>query len=189
MKSKYPEIIYGGAFSPPTIAHKAVIDGVLQRITQKVLIVPSGDRSDKQYAYDTPTRKWFFQAFSREFEGLQVEVDTTFIDNHLPTTTLGIDDFYKQKYGYSLPQVFGADVVNSMRWWDPTPSWQERLLRVLPKILIARKWVEMVLDGLENYVILDVDVPEASSTAVREQWRIDLLTPRVRKLYESILTK
>jgi nicotinic acid mononucleotide adenylyltransferase len=41
----HPLVIYGGAFSPPTIGHKAVIDGLIREgIAEKVLLVPSGMR-------------------------------------------------------------------------------------------------------------------------------------------------
>lgn len=85
------------------------------------------------------------------------------------TTTLGMDRYYYEKYGYHIPQVFGADVLESMPHWDSNPESRVRLLRILPKIILVRKGVDMILDNFDNFSLHNLDVPEASSTAVREE--------------------
>ncbi len=186
---KHKIVSYGWAFTPPTIGHKAIIDGLLEKIAEKVLIIPSGPRIDKTYAYSREVRKRFLEIFASEFEDGRVELDTTWLDGEWETTTLGMDDVLTTRYGYSIPQVFGADVSGSMKNWDYDNTNRDRLIRLLPKIFVARKWVELILDDMDHYEILDIEVPEASSTAVREQGRVDLLTERVRDAYQNLVLK
>jgi nicotinic acid mononucleotide adenylyltransferase len=184
----HPFVIYGGAFSPPTIGHKAVVDGLIREgIAERVILVPSGARWDKAYAYSDSVRKEFLRAFLYDIESGSAELDTTFMDHGGQTTTLGMDRYYYEKYGYHIPQVFGADVLESMPHWDSDPENKNTLLRILPKIILVRKGIDMILDGLDNYSLHDLDIPEASSTAVREKGRVDLLTQNVRTLYERTL--
>lgn len=74
-------VSYGGAFTPPTIGHKAIIDGLLERgISEKVLIIPSGPRIDKVYAYSDSIRRRLLEVFASEFPSGSVELDTTWMD-------------------------------------------------------------------------------------------------------------
>lgn len=183
-------VSYGGAFTPPTIGHKAIIDGLLERgIAKKVLIIPSGPRVDKVYAYSDSIRRRLLEVFASEFPSGSVELDTTWMDGKWETTTLGMDDVLTERYGYSIPQVFWADVIESMPTWDYDENQKNRLLLRLPKIFLSRNGVEMKLDGLGSYEVYDLDVPSASSTLVREQGRVDLLSEKVRAEYLMLTSR
>lgn len=182
------EIILGSAFCPPTIGHQAIVNALLEIPgIHTVRLVPSGPRYDKVYAFQKNVRRRLVEIFAQEFEDPRVVADFTFFDSLKQTTTLGMDEYYKRKNGVSPIQVFGADVVTTMATWPNTPEDRDYLLNKLPKIFLSRKWVELNLEWRWNYTVLETEIPEASSTAVREQGRIDLLTSRVRDAYNTLV--
>lgn len=192
MKNEWSKniVVYGGAFTPPTIGHHAIVQALLTKIQpDKLLIVPSGPRIDKEYAFQKDVRRRLVEVFAQEFGDSRVETDFTFLEWSDETTTLGIDRYYRNQFGFSPTQVFGADVTTSMPLWPNTDDDRRYLLGDLPKIFLTRKWVLLDLEGKGNYALLDADIPEASSTAVRERWRVDLLTTKVREAYEQLIIK
>lgn len=76
-----------------------------------------------------------------------------------------------------------------MPTWDYDENQKNRLLLRLPKIFLSRKGIEMRLEGLGNYEVYDLDVPSASSTLVREQGRVDLLSEKVRAEYLRLISQ
>jgi nicotinic acid mononucleotide adenylyltransferase len=189
MKNNTPKIVvYGGAFTPPTIGHHEIVRALLTHLDiDHLLIVPSGPRIDKAYALEKETRRQIIQVFADEFGDDRVEADFTFLDGESDTTTLGMDRHYREQFGESPIQVFGADVTHSMERWPNSPANREYLLRELPKVFLSRAWVDMSLEWKDNYSIINTIIPEVSSTAVREQGRVELLTDRVRETYQRLV--
>ncbi|MBX9809960.1 hypothetical protein K2X92_06225 [Candidatus Gracilibacteria bacterium] len=188
MNNTPTEIVFGSALCPPTIAHKAIVNA-LQKIEkiQKIRVVPSGPRYDKVYSIRNDVRRKLIEIFVEEFDDPRVVVDFTFFDSNTQTTSLGIDKYYREQTGKSPFQVFGADVITSMEKWPNSPEDREYLLESMPKIFLRRSGVELNLEGRGNYQLLDTVIPKASSTAVREQERLDLLTIKVRVAYQRLV--
>ena len=182
------EIVLGSAFCPPTIGHKAIVDALrsIEGI-DRIRLVPSGPRIDKVYAFQKDVRRKLIEIFAWEFEDPRVVADFTFFDSPEQTTTLGMDQYYREQNGVSPIQVFGADVVKMMETWPNLPEDRDYLLNRMPKIFLSRVGVELDLSGRWNYQLLDVAIPQASSTAVREEGRLDLLTDQVRAAYQSLV--
>lgn len=47
---KSPLVMYGGAFNPPHLDHislTGIVGKLLETVAERVLIIPTGDRSDK----------------------------------------------------------------------------------------------------------------------------------------------
>lgn len=63
----------------------------------KLLIVPSGPRADKEYAIEKETRRRIIEIFASEFADTRIEADFTFFDSPTQTTTLGMDNYYREK--------------------------------------------------------------------------------------------
>lgn len=181
-------VVYGWAFTPPTRWHHAIVKALLENMNiSKLLIVPSGPRADKEYAIEKETRRRIIEIFASEFADTRIEADFTFFDSPTQTTTLGMDNYYREKIWVSPFQVFGADVTSSMEKWPNTPNDREYLLREMPKVFLSRAGVPMNLEWKWNYQLIDATIPEASSTAVREEGRLDLLTDRVREAYQKLV--
>jgi nicotinic acid mononucleotide adenylyltransferase len=182
------EIILGSAFCPPTIGHHAIVRA-LQKIENidRIRLVPSGPRIDKVYAFQNDVRRKLIEIFVAEFADDRIVADFTFFDSQEQTTTLGMDQYYREKNGQSPIQVFGADVVKTMETWPNSPEDRRYLLEEMPKIFLSRSGVSLDLEGRGNYQLLETAIPEASSTAVREKGRLDLLTDRVRAEYQRLV--
>ncbi len=182
------KIILGSAFCPPTIGHHAIVNALrtIENI-DTIRLVPSGPRIDKVYALHNDIRRKLIEVFVSEFDDPRIIADFTFFDSSEQTTTLGMDQYYREKNGVSPIQVFGADVVKTMETWPNSPEDRRYILEQMPKIFLSRSGVELDLSWRGNYQILDADIPEASSTAVREHGRLDLLTTWVREVYERLV--
>lgn len=69
----------------------------------------------------------------------RVEIDTACMDGRVDSTTLAQAEYLRSKYGYDVPQVFGADVAPRMHEWDPSGL----VARKLPKIFVTRPGYEI----------------------------------------------
>ena len=140
MKNNTPKtVVYGGAFTPPTIGHHQIVRALLDHLDiDHLLIVPSGPRNDKAYALEKETRRQIIQIFADEFGDNRVHADFTFLDGESDTTTLGMDRHYRDRFGESPIQVFGADVLTSMEKWPNSPADRAYLLREMPKVFLSR---------------------------------------------------
>ena len=188
MNSSLNIVVYGWAFAPPTIWHHAVVQAILENMDiEKLLIVPSGPRTDKSYTIEKETRRRIIEVFASEFDDPRVMVDFTFLDSCTNTTTLAMDGYYQKLFGWSPFQVFGADAANSMQDWPNTPEYRKYLLREMPKIFLTRHSIDLDLKWKSSYRLIDADIPDASSTAVRENGRLDLLTEGVREIYQQLV--
>ncbi len=141
------EIIFGSALCPPTIAHKVIVNA-LQGIENidRIRVVPSGLRYDKVYAFQNAVRRKLIEIFVSEFDDPRVVADFTFFDSTSPTTTLGMDTYYREQTGTSPFQVFGADVITAMEKWPNSPEDRDYLLNRMPKIFLGRSGVELNLE-------------------------------------------
>ena len=188
MNKKPREIVFGSALCPPTIGHHVIVQELMRMPDiARIRIVPSGPRPDKVYAIQDSIRRQLIEVFAAEFDDPRVIADFAFFDSDRETTTLGMDRYYRELIGTSPYQVFGADVVASMENWPNSPEDRRYLLEQLPKIFLTRHGIELDLTGRGNYQLLDTEIPEASSTAVREHGRIDLLTEKVRSAYQALV--
>jgi nicotinic acid mononucleotide adenylyltransferase len=184
MNNSPTEIVIGSALCPPTIWHHAIVKALLKiQNIEKIRVVPSGPRYDKVYTLSNDIRRRLIDAFVAEFEDSRVVADFTFFESETQTTTLGMDQYYRDLIWQSPYQVFGADVVKTMETWPNSPVDKKYLLEEMPKIFLIRQGVEMNLEWRWNYQLMDAVIPNASSTLVREQGRIDLLTEKVRDVY------
>lgn len=140
MKNNIPKtVVYGGAFTPPTIGHHEIVRALLTHLDiDRLLIVPSGPRIDKAYALEKETRRQIIQVFADEFGDDRVEADFTFLDGESDTTTLRMDRHYREQFGESPIQVFGADVLTSMEKWPNSDNDRAYLLKQLPKVFLSR---------------------------------------------------
>lgn len=164
-------IVYGGAFDPPQLAHQNLIGQIHRRFEpSRIIIVPSGPRSDKEYKVTTEHRKRIMQIFvdSIQEDFPNTELCEDFLLGKMPNTTLITDAFFQGKLGYSPTQVFGTDVIPQMSLWDPS----KRVEQKIPKIFVSRKGFTPDMSRLDNYQVFEPEFPKGiaslSSTIVRE---------------------
>lgn len=167
---KQETIIYGGAFNPPTLAHKAILEACVSYAeTQKadVWVMPSGDRLDKSIATSRERRLAYVAAMivSAEASYITPKVVTTELDRTIMVETY--DTVKELEAGYpdrKFTFVFGADSTETMASWKNG----EELLEELSMIVVERAG-SIVNPMARHAVRLEVETPNVSSTQVRER--------------------
>ena len=94
-------VMYGGAFNPPHLDHTGedgVLGTLLKTVSTRVLLIPTGIRSDKDYENVTPRERLTLLEYATEAYG-----DTV---GYHDTTTLAQARYLREKYGRDIPQVF-----------------------------------------------------------------------------------
>lgn len=165
-------IIYGGAFDPPQLAHQDLVEQLNRAYhPAKIILVPSGPRYDKAYKVSDEHRKNIIHIFARSLQNTMkhVELCEDFMLGLIPeTTTLGMDTYFRERFGHSPRQVFGTDVIPHMSTWDPSGQVE----RVMPKIFVSREGFTPPMHSLDNYLLFNPkfpkDIAALSSTTVRE---------------------
>jgi len=108
-------VMYGGAFNPPHKDHTGIIGKLLESTAEKIIIIPTGKRDDKDYSDVTDKERESMIRLATEEFGKCAIIDTTFLYGDMPTTTLNQARYLEEKYGREIPQVFGSDVAPRMR--------------------------------------------------------------------------
>lgn len=170
-KPNRPEtIIYGGAFNPPTLAHVAILQAVLEfaEPTQsEVWVMPSGTRLDKAIDVPRVSRLEYVHAMIADasHHRASVQVNTSELDRAGPTETYDTVKRLQAEYpGRDFRFVFGADSTQTM------PSWRggAELLDQLPMLVVNRPG-SMVNPMARHALKLSVVTPDISSTEVRRR--------------------
>lgn len=181
-------VMYGGAFNPPHldhIGHDGVVGTLLGSVAEKVLIIPTGKREDKDYGDISDDHRLRLLELATEDFGDRIEIDPILLSGQIDSTTLAQARYLREKYGYDIPQVFGSDVAPNMKKWDQSGY----VARALPKIFLIRPGFPLDDASLGNYQEVDFASRGFSSTEVRKCVRdillgntsIDVLKNRVQK--------
>jgi len=167
---KKETIIYGGAFNPPTLAHKAILDAsadYAQTRQADVWVMPSGDRSDKTIRTSRDLRLAYINAMIESIDNTEVvpQVVTTELDRTIMVETYDtvkeLEDQYPDR---TFTFVFGADSTETMAQWHGGNV----LLETLSMLVVEREG-SVVNPMAKHAVRMQVNVPNVSSTQVRER--------------------
>lgn len=187
--------VYCGAFNPPTIAHKNVIESVINVwLADRIIFCPTGPREDKTYGIKEEIREEIFEIFSKEIHTLWIpmEVSRYFYQDgsSVNTTTRWVDTYITQEYWVRPHHIFGYDVISKIADWSDNP-WKY-IEKKLKKIFISRPEYIADFSGLCNYQVIDLGERNIniSSTLVRKilnkWWKIShLTTPNVGSFLEE----
>lgn len=163
---KHNVVMYGGAFNPPHLDHTGkhgIIGKLLDTITDKVIIIPTGKRDDKWYHGVSDADRLEMLRRATEEYGDRVEIDSILLEWRIESTTRAQADYLREKFWYDVAQVFGSDVAPRMLEWDPTGY----VAYDLPKVFVTRPWYEIT--GVGNYDTLEFNSRGFSSTDVRRE--------------------
>lgn len=184
-------IIYGGAFNPPTIAHHAILQACIdhaETIDADVWLLPSGDRTDKSIESGYDQRMEMLRALTADVirRSVNIYINTSEIDRDEQTETYDtVMEINSSHADREFIWVFGSDSVNTMPEWGHG-DW---LVDNLPMLVVNRPNYPLEVRG--RYAeVLDVEMPETSSTEVRERMQADeeiedLVTPSVYAILNS----
>ena len=163
--------VYGWAFNPPTLWHQAVITKMLtQNKVDKIIFTPDWDRLDKDYWVSKNLRIKMLENFYESLveKWLNIEFEDYFLKQKAQkTTTMDVERYFIEKLGLQPHHIFWIDVIESMPNW----SWNinQYLENDLKKIFLNRKWFILPKNiNMKNYIVLDLDILEVSSTIARQ---------------------
>jgi len=167
---KQETIIYGGAFNPPTLAHKAILDACAdyaQTRQADVWVMPSGDRQDKTIRTSRAMRLAYIDAMIESVDNTEVvpQVVTTELDRTIMVETYDTIKELEAEYpDRTFTFVFGADSTETMASWHGG----EELLANLSMLVVEREG-SIVNPMARHAVRMQVNTPNVSSTQVRER--------------------
>jgi len=129
--------IFGGAFDPPHVGHSAIVRALLHyKNPEKIVIIPSSERDDKEYHVSDRHRLAMLEIFCEEIGDARVVLDDYFVKNwHGKMITRDVDQYAKKTYGTQIVHIFGTDTIASMPDWDE----EGYAARVVEKIFIPRE--------------------------------------------------
>lgn len=164
--------VYGGAFNPPTIAHQKIAEELVRCARPQnagVIILPSGNRSDKQI--DTPLniRLDYLKAMIADIgdRGVIVSIETMELYRGYEIQTSETAVEMSAKYpNDELVWVFGSDSFNTIPEWEGGAQ----LLEDLSMMIIERPGypVNPALYSTQEKITLS-SVSGTSSTEVRNR--------------------
>ena len=186
--------ILGGAFDPPHVGHAAIVKSILaKKHPEKIVIIPSSARNDKQYAVSDENRLAMLEIFADEIcnsfgaeynlslftsetgefcrDDKKVAVDDYFVRNwKWEMITKDVDVYCQKKYGEDIIHIFGTDTIESMPIWDS----EGYAARVVKKLFVPRglrhcEWSEAIQEQ-NNDSSLSLD--RHASLAMTEQGAI-----------------
>ena len=171
------DIIYGGAFNPPTIAHASIILYLRNKFPdQKIILLPTNDFYDKTHigTYE-----------SYEHRKIMIE-----ISNYEYTLDSYKGTYYTLKHFNHPYFVLGADALLTISFWIMYPKIiEENYYIVFPRMgYDINKIIEEneILKKYQSHFIIinDYKINDISSTKFRQNFTKELLYPQV---YQYIL--
>ncbi|MCX7693752.1 MAG: nicotinate (nicotinamide) nucleotide adenylyltransferase [Tepidimonas taiwanensis] len=177
--------VFGGAFDPPHVAHRALAEAALRQLAlDELRIIPTGQAWHKARALTDAVHRLAMCRLA--FADLpRVRVDTREIDRAGPSYTVDtLTALRAEQPGAALFLVVGADQWLAFRTWH---RWAE-ILR-LATVAVANRPLEGgdgTLSDLDRvglpHVVLAVPPLAVSATAVRERWWDPVAGPAARAL-------
>lgn len=169
-RKKRTVIVFGGAFSPPTLAHEAIIRQCLEVPgADEVWLLPSGDRTDKNISV-THAHQLAMLGVVREItpkRDPRLKIDDREVNRRIATET---DDTYRELLAENpdtaFTFVYGADSYSSIRSWQ-NGSW---LASNLPVLIAPRNAANLPSQNGHVSILppISYELQHLSSTAVRE---------------------
>lgn len=164
--------VYGGAFNPPTIAHQQITEKLVSYAggsSSGVILLPSGNRSDKTISTPLETRLKLLQAMITDVNSGEtpVSIETMELYRGYEVQTFDTVKEMKEKWVHDeFVWVFGSDSFNSMPNWDHG-EWMVENLSIL---IIERPGypVNPLLYSHQEKIYVD-SISDTSSTELREK--------------------
>lgn len=173
--------IFGGAFDPPHVWHAAIVKSILaKKHPEKIIIIPSSARNDKNYAVSDDHRLAMLRIFVDEIDDERVLIDEYFLNNwEGEMITKDVDLYCQKEYGEDIIHIFGTDTLETMPTWDG----ESYAMKKIDKLFIPRNtkenptniknqedWQSITteLSILRSEFFCEAHIPDVSSTELRK---------------------
>jgi nicotinate-nucleotide adenylyltransferase len=168
MTKKRAILIFGGSFSPPTLAHEAIIAACLAlQQFDEVWVMPSGDRLDKTIAVDDQARLEMLAIVHGQRFGHDPRLRISDVELHMPRPTNTYDTLraLSERFpDYDFSFAFGRDSYTTMPMW---PHGDE-LRQQLSMVILGDDTATPPAAPNVHYVALDEAYSKLSSSRVRD---------------------
>ena len=160
--------ILGGAFDPPHAGHSAIVRSIFHyKNPDKIIIIPSGKRDDKNYSVSDQHRLAMLDIFVWDIADIRVIVDDYFLTKwDAEMISRDVNLYAREQYGEDICHIFGTDTIESMLSWDS----EQYAAKIIQKLFVPRKWFNENLDmtQVEKYELFpETNIPAISSTEIR----------------------
>lgn len=161
-----PIIIYGGSFNPPTMAHVASIESLLEQYPDhQIWVMPSGERIDKPELGNDEQRMAMLGLTALERGWTRVHLTDVEFQLPRPSNTAQTVTFLQSKGVSEFRLATGVDSINSVLQWEQG-AW---LLDTLDWLIISRQGYELEVYP-PSYEKVEIPLQHGlSSTIVRER--------------------
>jgi nicotinate-nucleotide adenylyltransferase len=179
-------IMLGGSFNPPTIAHQAMVEYLLQNTDREIWLVPNGDQYQRKNLAPFPMRVQMLKLLfgnNERVKILETENQGIFQGTYLTLRKLNHPLF-----------VLGADSLADLPTWIKfTDLLRENRFIVFPRghYQTAEDLLKIIEDNPEmkkyrhHFYIVPETVPAVSSTAFRETFASALVPPKVYRYIQE----
>jgi len=184
-------LVFGGAFSPPTLAHEAIIAACLDLPDfDQVWLMPSGDRSDKTMSMSGRHRMEMLRQVKQSSFANDPRLAITDFELGLPhpnRTYRTVQEMFGQYHDNDFWFVFGADSYRDMPNWEHGVELQKQL-----KMVVFGDTGLPSLPANVQYILLDQKLGDISSTKARramsDHQSLDgLVSPPVARYLQQLL--
>ena len=166
--------VFGWALNPPTLGHTQILSQVLSETTvDKIILSPDWKRNDKDYGIEDKHKIKIAYLYAENLQNqwFNVEMDNHFLEwkNNEPTTTIAVDQYFREKYWNDIWHIFWSDVAPWMKNWEWNAD--QYIEKKLQKIFLWRPGYPLNADKhwIENYEYIDNKfIENISSTMVRD---------------------
>ena len=152
--------IFVGSFNPLHKGHIKIVDYLLAKYLDKIIVIPTGTYWDKKDLIDIKHRINMWKLFEND----KIIIDTE--NNNLKYTSLILENIKNKYPNDSLYLIIGADnIVDFNKWYH----YQDIIKNNL--IIINRNNIDIKLYlnkyNIKNYLIINIENINISSTTIR----------------------
>lgn len=155
--------IYVGSFDPVHIGHRKIVNHLLEKYLDKVILMPTGAYWDKNDLEDISDRINMLKFYESDRVIVQTE------GNKLPYTYM-VMEYLKEKYPEDeLYLIIGADnIINFDKWQEYETLLAGNMIIINRSNIDVKKYLKQ-LNKQEGFIITDdLENIDISSTQIRE---------------------
>ena len=155
--------VYVGSFDPVHIGHRKIVNHLLKKYLDKVILMPTGAYWDKNDLEDISHRINMLKLYESDRIIVQTE------GNELPYTYM-VMEYLKEEYpDDDLYLIIGADnIINFDKWQEYETLLNGNMIIINRANIDVRKYLEQ-LNKQEGFIITDdLENIDISSTQIRE---------------------
>lgn len=171
-------IVFGGSFNPPTIAHKEIIKTLCSLNYEKVIIVPNGNKYNLKEMVSYDHREKMLEIMTKDLKN--IEISNIEEHNHFKGTVETLRNLNHPVF------AMGDDSLISLKSWiNFNDLLEENSFLVftrnheIDELITFIKKDEILKSYLNKFEFIKIDFPNVSSSKFRETKNPSFVTKEV----------